>query len=139
MEKADKKVEQLLEDSALYTEWTKRSNNILDVDFGKYTHTLKKPLERDGQRYETLSFDYSTLTGRDSLSIERDVMAEFKKSVTIPEYMPEYLVNMAARACTDRNEQGNAFVNVPLLLDLPLSDFREICASARRFLMASVL
>lgn len=138
LETADRKLSEKLDDVNLQNAWNARNTALLQKNQANYTHILQKPLERDGQQYKTLSFNYSNLTGRDNLSIERDILAEFGKLVAVPEYTPEYLVNMAARACTERNEQGSPFVNVPLLLDLPLRDFKEICASARRFLQWSV-
>lgn len=137
MAKEAEKILEQLDDASLQKAWNQQQADAANDNYACYTHTLTKPLERDGRRYKTLRFDYSRLTGRDSLSIERDILAEFGKLVAVPEYTPEYLVNMAARSCTERNEQGNPFVNVPLLLDLPLRDFKEICASARRFLQWS--
>lgn len=135
----ENKETEILEDIEALNEATDRDDALFIQSPTIYTHVLERPIERDGKQYESLTFDYSCLTGRNSLSFEQNVLTEFRKNVVIPALSSEYLVNMAARACTDRDEQGKPFVNVPFLLDLPIRDFLRICASARRFLQRLAL
>ena len=44
------------------------------MDFDRYTHTFAKPFTYEGETHDKLSFDWTTLTGRDSLAIEAEIM-----------------------------------------------------------------
>lgn len=98
-----------------------------------YTHVFKSPFTWAGRTYERLTFDWSTLTGADSLEIESEML---RRGVTlvVPEYSGAYLTGMAARACTERDERGRRLVTDAAVRALPLGDFQIICRRARTFL-----
>lgn len=64
-----------------------------------YVHKLKKPFTFEGCTIEELSFDFDRLTGNDSLAIEDELQA-MNKPVIVPTFSGQYLIRMAARACT---------------------------------------
>lgn len=103
-------------------------------DVGVYTHIFKKPYVYQGRTYETLTFHWETLTGADSLAIEGDMLRHGKTLVT-PAFSGDYLTGMAARACTERNENGGRVVGTDMIKALPLTDFSKICGRARSFLL----
>ena len=94
-----------------------------------YTHVLNKPFIYEGKTYEELVFEWDKLTGRDSISIENEVVRLGRPFVT-PEFSAEYLVRMAAKACT-------LPIGIDLLEALPLVDFNRIKSKARGFLLKS--
>lgn len=101
---------------------------------GTYTHTFAKPFTYEGRTYEKLTFDWSVLTGKDSVAIERDLIQHGITTV-IAEYTPEYLASMAVRCCTYRSAEELRTVDFDMLCALPLPEFRAICGAARRFLL----
>lgn len=105
-------------------------------DPGVYTHILQEPFTYQSTTYEKLTFNWKALSGKDSVAIERDLLNRNVTTV-IAEFTPEYLAAMAARACTYRNADGFRMVTADTLYALPLPEFREICAAARRFLLRS--
>lgn len=104
-----------------------------EPDVGRYTHVFSTPFSHEGETYERLTFQWDTLTGKDSLAIERELRTN-GITVVVAEYTPEYLASMAARACTYRDSEGRRKVGADTLQAMPLRDFRGICAQARRFL-----
>lgn len=122
-----------LEDSARQAEQLE-SEAKAGSDAGTYTHTFAKPFTYEGRTYEKLTFDWSNLSGKDSVEIERGLLRRGITTV-IAEYTPEYLASMAARCCTHRSEEGFRIVSMDTLYALPLPEFRAICGAARRFLM----
>ncbi len=122
-----------MEDMVSQAEQTESAANA-EPDTGVYTHTLKKPFTYEGRTYETLTFDLDGLTGKDSVAVESELRSQ-RITVVIAEYTPEYLMGMAARACTERDERGKRTVSTQLLMALPLRDFRQICTQVRHFLL----
>jgi hypothetical protein len=106
------------------------------TDVGSYTHVFEEPFTYEGTAYERLTFNWKTLSGKDSVSIQRELLNRNVTTV-IEEFTPEYLAAMAARACTYRNADGFRMITTDALYALPLPDFRAICAAARRFLLRS--
>lgn len=103
-------------------------------EFVSYTHVFKTPFQYEGRTYEKLTFDWESLSGRDSLDIE----AELRKrgiNLVVPAYTGAYLTGMAARACTERNTKGKRFVTNAMIQSMPLGAFQKICGSARTFLL----
>ena len=100
-----------------------------DVSSDVYTHILKRPFTFEGKTYEEITFEWGKLTGRDSLAIENEVLRLGKPFVT-PEFSSEYLIRMAAKACT-------LPIGIDLLEALPLPEFNRIKGKARTFLMLS--
>lgn len=107
-----------------------------EADSGTYTHVFKRPFTHEGVTYEQLTFNWESLSGKDSVAIERELRG-INVTVVLAEFTPEYLAAMAARACTYRNADGFRTVNRDLLYALPLREFRQICNAARRFLLRS--
>ncbi len=101
---------------------------------GVYTHTFQTPFTYEGRTFDRLTFDWTKLTGTDSLAIEDDMLLHGKNLVT-PEFTGIYLMGMAARACTERDEDGHRVVSTQTLQTLPLGDFNRICKKARLFLL----
>lgn len=105
-------------------------------DVSTYTHTFKKPFTFEGVTYEKLTFNWDSLSGRDSVAIERELLRRGLTTV-MAEFTPEYLAAMAARACTYRNDEGFRTITTDAVYAMPLREFRRICGAARRFLMRS--
>lgn len=95
------------------------------------TVQLSRPVAYENDTYRELSFDFDKLTGEDSLSIENELQAQ-GKFVVAPTFSGEYLVRMAARACTVKIGQD-------LIRALPISDYNRIRNAARSFLLHSEL
>ena len=93
------------------------------INFETYKHPLTKPLSYEGTTFEMLEFDWTILTGQDSLAIETELA---KKQKT----------GMAVRACTWRGQVGQR-ISTGMLEALPIADFLKICSQARFFLIAS--
>ena len=109
-----------------------------EPDSERYTHYFKRPFTYQGRTVETLTFDWDTLSGRDSLAIERELRTK-NITLVIPAYTREYLVGMAARACVDRTEEGKRFVGTDMIQAMPLGDFQQITKQARYFLIRAGL
>lgn len=107
-------------------------------DVNSFTFQFKEPFTFEGHTFETLTFDWSRLTGADSLAIE-NVIVRRGKTLVAPAYTGDYLVGMAVRACTERDPEGHRVVNEQTLRALPLGAFRKICNAARDFLLVSSL
>ena len=102
---------------------------IEEDPLGTYTHMLNKPFTYEGKTYEELVFEWGKLTGRDSMSIENEVLRLGRPFVS-PEFSAEYLIRMAAKACT-------LPIGIDLLEALPIVDFNRIKSKARSFLLRS--
>ena len=96
---------------------------------GKYTITFKSPLTYNEKSYETLTFDFEKLTGRDALNIE-DELASIGKATIAPVFSGEYLVRMAAKACTEP-------VGADIFDKMSISDYNRVRSAARSFLLKS--
>lgn len=97
-------------------------------------HVFGEPYRFEGQTFERLDFDWTRLTGRDSLAIEEEILLRKRKTVVDAKFSTDYLCGMAVRACTSRSAEGKAF-SVFAMEALPLSVFQKICGSARNFLI----
>lgn len=107
---------------------------LAEEDIGSYTHEFKKPFTYEGRTYERLSFDWESLSGKDSVAIERELLSR-GIAVVNAGFTPEYLAAMAARSCTYRNDDGFRTVTTNMIYALPLVEFRKICIAARNFLL----
>ena len=101
-----------------------------------YTHVFPEPFTYQGMTYEKLTFNWKTLSGKDSAAIERELLNRNVTTV-VAEFTPEYLTAMAARVCTYRNADGFRTITADALYELPLPEFRAICLAARSFLLRS--
>jgi len=99
----------------------------LDGADGVYTHRFKKPFEWEGQRYETIKFDFTGLTGRDMNAIERE-MQQVGEGVNTAETSKVYQCRIAARA---------AKMLPDVLEAMPMGDYHRITNAARNFLLAT--
>lgn len=99
----------------------------LDGANGEYTHRFKKPFEWEGQRYETIKFDFARLTGRDMNAIEREMQAVGESAYTA-ETSKVYQCRIAARA---------AKILPDVLEAMPMGDYHRITNAARNFLLAT--
>ncbi|MBR2941843.1 MAG: hypothetical protein IKB82_00440 [Clostridia bacterium] len=102
-------------------------------DIGTYTHVFKTPffctIGTEQRSFDQLTFDFNKLTGRDSLAIENELQA-LGKPVIVAEMSGEYLIRMAARACTEK-------IGADDLAMAPLADYNKIRSRARSFLLRS--
>lgn len=96
-----------------------------------YIHKFKTPFAYEGKTYEELTFDWGKLTGDDGLAIENE-MQQLGKPVIVPTFSGEYLVRMAARACSERIGQD-------VIRAMSISDYNKIRSAARSFLLKSEL
>ena len=92
-----------------------------------FTHKFKKPFLYDGKEYESLTFDFESLSGNDTLQIERE-LAKQGRTVIVPEFNGDYLAAMACRACEED-------VGVDAFSLMSLRDFNAIRGAARSFLL----
>ena len=97
----------------------------------QFTCKLRKPVTYNGIEYDELSFDFETLSGEDGLNIESELAAMGKVPILDPMFDGNYLIRMAARACTEP-------ISVELLLKLSISDFNKIRNKSKYFLLNTV-
>ncbi len=97
---------------------------------GLYVHKFKKPFEYMGKTYNELIFDWDSLTGRDSLDIEAEIETTTGRAVIVPAFAGEYLIRMAAKACTEP-------IGHDAIEFMSLVDYNKIKSQARSFLMAA--
>ena len=94
-----------------------------------YTHTFDAPFNYEGKTYNTLTFDFSKLSGDDDIAIEAELLA-LGKPVVVAEMSGEYQIRLAARACMEK-------LGVDVFTAMPLRDFRRIRNRARSFLLSA--
>ena len=95
----------------------------------KFTYRLITPGEYDGKKYTELKFDFSEISGGDSLNIEAELNAQGIVVIS-PSYQSPYLVRLCARACAEK-------IDVELIKMLKLRDYLALRNKARNFLMSS--
>jgi hypothetical protein len=95
----------------------------------KFTYKLITPIEYEGKKYTELKFDFSNISGADSLNIEAELNAQGIVVIS-PSYQSPYLIRMCARACSEK-------IDVDLLTMLKLRDYLALRNKARNFLMSS--
>ena len=105
-----------------------------EPETGSYTHTFKNPFPWKGKTYEKLTFDWTTLTGRDHLEIESEIVMKGRTLVS-PAFTGDFLAGMAARACTERDEKGKRVIDGMAVKEMALTDFQVITRKARGFLL----
>ncbi len=92
-----------------------------------FVMNLKTPFEWEGKKYERLTFNWTRLTGRDSIDVEREMTLRGRGSL-LPEASSEFQMRIAARACME----GISFEG---LRELPLNVSFAIQRKARGFLL----
>lgn len=105
-----------------------------EPDAGSYTHTFKEPYRWKERTFETLTFDWTSLTGRDHLEIENELTMKGRMLVS-PSFSGDFLAGMAARSCTERDEKGKRMIDTQAVLEMPMRDFQTITRKARGFLL----
>ena len=105
-----------------------------EPDAGSYTHTLKEPYRWKEHTFETLTFDWTSLTGQDHLEIENELTMKGRMLVS-PSFSGDFLAGMAARSCTERDEKGKRLIDTQAILKMPMRDFQTITRKARGFLL----
>ena len=101
---------------------SKKAENLFTLKF-------KKPFTYESVEYDELQFDFESLTGKDSLEVEAE-LARRGTQVAVPAFSGEYIIRIAARACT-------APIGYDAMLMMSLRDYNKIRSRARNFLMAS--
>ncbi|MEN6437019.1 MAG: phage tail assembly protein [Syntrophobacter sp.] len=96
-----------------------------------YKHKFRKPYEYQGKTYQEMTFDWGKLTGKDGLAIENE-MLQIGKAVVVPTFSGEYLIRLAARACTEA-------VGADAFEKMSIADYNKIRSAARSFLLKSEL
>lgn len=94
-----------------------------------YTKKFKNPVLYKGEEIGEITFDWTKLTGADSMKIESEARAK-KQPVGMKEFSDFYLVRMAVRA-------GNVKVGADFFEKLPLKTYNDITSAARDFLLKS--
>ena len=97
---------------------------------GGYLHKFKKPFLWQGTEYDTLLFDFESLSGRDMNNIERELAITEGITVISPTMSGPFLMNMAAKA---------AGIGYDMLLAMPIFEANRIRSKARSFLLSSEL
>ena len=93
------------------------------------TVKLAKPVMYNDKEYSELTFDFAGLTGADALNIS-DELAAMGKTVILPALSDQYLIRMAARACTEP-------IGDDIFSTMPLKAYNRIVGAARNFLIAA--
>ena len=96
----------------------------------KFTLKLISPVEYEGKTYKELKFDFSNITGADSLNIEAELNAHGIVVIS-PSYQSPYLVRLCARACVTEK------IDADLIKRFKLRDYLALRNRARNFLMSS--
>lgn len=95
----------------------------------------------EGQTFDELNFDFEGLTGDDALAIEDELQAIGKPTIS-PTFSGQFLVRMAARACTNTIIDASGRprrIGDDALRALPIFEFNRVRGKARSFLLASEL
>ena len=107
----------------------------------QFTLKLKRPFTYEGQTFDELNFDFEGLTGDDALAIEDELQAIGKPTIS-PTFSGQFLVRMAARACTNTIVDASGRprrIGDDALRALPIFEFNRVRGKARSFLLASEL
>lgn len=105
-----------------------------EPETGSYTHTFKTPFRWKERTFESLTFDWTALKGRDHLEIEQEVLMK-GRTLVAPAFTGEFLAGMAARACTERDEKGKRVIDTQAIAEMDMVDFQSITRKARGFLL----
>lgn len=125
----DEKIEK--EEDASEEELADLAKDILgELGSGTYTHIFKKPFQWEGKTYGQLTFDFESLTGRDSLKISRELAAKSIKN-SVPYFEAEFQIRVAARACTEK-------IGIDALENMSMIDFEQIMNRVRNFFVNAV-
>ncbi len=90
---------------------------------------FKRPISYNGKDYTELAFDFESLTGRDSLEVEKE-LTRSGVQIVAPAFNGEYIVRIAARACTVQ-------VGYDVVYEMSITDYNKLRSAVRNFLMRS--
>lgn len=90
-----------------------------------FTLMLNKPLTYEDKTFNSLHFDFNSLTGKDFLDIE-DEMARKGKILLSARLSGDFLTIMCTKACIEP-------VDVDYIRALPIKKFEELRNAARNF------
>ena len=105
-----------------------------EPEVGSYTHTFHKQFQWKGRTFDSLTFDWTTLSGRDHLQIENEILMKGRTLVS-PAFTGDFLTGMAALACTERDEKGRRVIDTQAVMEMTMVDFQAITRRARSFLL----
>ena len=71
------------------------------IESGVYVHDFRKPLLYNGVEFLHLTFDFSSLTGRDMRKISEE-MKKTGKFTILKQIEDEFLLRCAVRACREK-------------------------------------
>ena len=111
------------------------------VDHDEYAAAEAQAKKSEGQTFDELNFDFEGLTGDDALAIEDELQAIGKPTIS-PTFSGQFLVRMAARACTNTIVDASGHprrIGDDALRALPIFEFNRVRGKARSFLLASEL
>ena len=97
-----------------------------------YTHEFARPFTCNDRTVEKLTFHWDRLTGRDSISIDRELTAS-SGGQGVNNFGREHMALIAIRACTERDGNGLRIVDRAFMDALPIVDFEEITSMGRLF------
>ena len=97
-----------------------------------YTHEFDPPFTYNGNTVEKLTFNWYTLTGRDSISADRE-LTNSSGGRGAQNFGREHMALLAVRACSERNASDIRIVDKDFMEALPIVDFEEITAMGRLF------
>ncbi len=106
-----------------------------EPETGSYTHKFKKPFPWKGHTFDRLTFDWTALKGRDHLEIESEILLTKGRALVNPAFTGDFLAGMAARACTERDEEGKRVIDTQAVMEMAIGDFQTITREARGFLL----
>jgi len=105
----------------------------------EYTHIFATPFEWMGDTFETMTFDFTLLTGRESAAAAADARRMgLILQLQARDYPQEYLASVAARCCTTKPSLGGK-LGLDAFLAMSLQDFLRICYQVRLFLLRAGL
>lgn len=94
---------------------------------GVYCHTFSSPFSFEGKTWESMTFNFEKLTGRDIEKVEQE-MRQGNYNMIVPEVSKIFQARIAARA---------AQVGSDVIQSLPLKDYTKITGEARNFLLGA--
>ncbi len=97
--------------------------DVVDLT-GIYVHEFSQPQKYNGKEIESITFDYSSLTGKSFIQIEKE-MTDKGEIALDPMLSRTFQAKLAAKA---------GKVGVDFIESLKLGDFYRITSSARNFL-----
>ena len=90
-------------------------------------YTFKEPVTYGDKTYESMTFDFGTVTVADTIEADRAMRNASSVFVLVKDYNAEYAINIAARCCNER-------VDAAFFRALPYPDYEAIRRAVRDFL-----